>query len=272
MGAPMLGFDVPAPVWRSALADVLAAFQAWPRILYLAWGDTVARYRRSLLGPLWMTLGAAAGGLGLGTMWSYLFHVDRENFIATITVGLLVWQFIAAILVESPTLFVSQATLMRNLRIPVFYHVLALMARQLITFLHNSVVIVFVLWAWSSHSTHLLLSLLGALLVLGNLLWMSLLLALLGARLRDVGPLVQNLMPLLFFLTPIMFKPQALATHQWMVWWNPLSYMVCILRDPLLGEVPAAFEYEVTVLALVLGWALSFSLFAWRRARLIYWV
>ena len=50
----------------------------------------------------------------------------------------------------------------------------------------------------------------GLLLVIANLYWISLLIGTLGARFRDLEYLISMIMPLLMFLSPVMYRPNAL--------------------------------------------------------------
>lgn len=258
---------------NTGLADVLEGLRRLPMVIYLALGDTRARYRRSMLGPLWLTLGAAVGAAGLGFMWSILLKADRSKLVPSITVGLLLWQFIIGSINESPTVFSKQAMMIRNLQLPHYFHVLYLIVRHFINFLHNSLVIALVLIIFPPEGHVAIgLCLVGLLIIMLNLGWIVLLVGMLGARMRDVEPMVQVLTPILFFLTPVLFRPEHLGINENIVWFNPLSYMVSILRDPLLGMTPPAFVYWASVGAIAVGWGVTLALFSSRHARLAYWV
>ncbi len=62
--------------------------------IYLAWADTKARYKKSVIGPFWATLANVFGVLGLGLVWGHLLNQDMNTFIPQLTVGLIVWQLI----------------------------------------------------------------------------------------------------------------------------------------------------------------------------------
>ena len=91
------------------LADIVRAFKMPRLILYMAWSDIRARYKRSVLGPFWITLSTAIGVVGLGFIWSELFKMDRASFIPLLTIGLILWQFMSACIIESTTVFSRQA-------------------------------------------------------------------------------------------------------------------------------------------------------------------
>ncbi|HDL8005010.1 TPA: ABC transporter permease, partial [Yersinia enterocolitica] len=125
--------------------DLLKSLHHLPLIFHMAYSDTKARYKRSMLGPLWLTLGAAVGVVGLGLVWSQLLHQERSELIPSLTIGLLLWQFISGCVIESTSTFVKQSQIIRNLQLPFFIHPIQLIVRQSITLAHNLIVLVVVL-------------------------------------------------------------------------------------------------------------------------------
>ena len=74
--------------------------------LYLAWIDTRARYKKSVLGPFWLTFGNLIGVLGLSVVWANLLKEDMRTFVPSLTIGLIVWQLVAGTIGEGATTFV----------------------------------------------------------------------------------------------------------------------------------------------------------------------
>jgi len=260
--------------WRGAgIADIRGSLRRSHVALYLAWSDTRARYRRSVLGPFWLTLGTAVGVVGLGWLWSELLKIDRASFIPSLTAGLVVWQFLAGCITESAGVFVKQSNVIRNLNLPYFLHPLQLVLRHFVNLAHNLVVyiavavILAVPVTWST-----LLVLPGIILVLLNLLWAALLFGMLGARFRDIEYAMSALIPLLFFISPVLYRPAYLPFSADLIWLNPLSHLIEVIRDPLLGVTPPWFVYATVCGLLVVGWVVTLALFNTRRNRIAFWV
>ncbi|WP_334106670.1 ABC transporter permease [Methylobacillus sp.] len=261
------------PISGSGINDVLQSIRRGRVSLYLAWSDTKARYRRSVLGPLWLTLGTAVGVVGLGWLWSELLKVDRSTFIPSLTAGLIIWQVLAGCITESSTIFVKQGSVIRNLQLPYFIHPLQLVLRHLVNFTHNLVVyvaIVIVLSVPVTWSTLLVIP--GIVLLFLNMAWIALLVGMLGARFRDIEYLLASLIPLLFFVSPVLYRPSYLPFNSDLIWLNPLSHLIEVVRDPLLGVSPPWFVYATVLGMLISGWCITLVFFNTCRNKIAYWV
>jgi ABC-type polysaccharide/polyol phosphate export permease len=258
---------------KTAINDLRASLKMLPMAFHFAWGDTRARYRRSVLGPFWIVLGTAIGVAGLGYLWSAILKVDQATFIPSLTIGLVVWQFVSGGIVEAPAVFVRYAQTIRNIPTPFLIYPMQLMMRQWINFGHNLIVVAVVMLlyvrGWSAVQ---LLFFPGILLVTMNLLWISAVLALLGARFRDLDPLIGAVMPMLFFLSPVIYRPEHLPFATWIVSLNPMAYFIAAIRDPLQGTVPPALVYFVLVGMAIGGWFLTLRLYEYRRSRIPFWI
>src|SRR5699024_5972242 len=86
--------------FRRAVADLRQGLQQRELWLSLGWQDIKQRYRRSTLGPLWITIatGVMAGALGL--LYSVLFQLSLADFLPHVTVGLIMWGFISGCIKE----------------------------------------------------------------------------------------------------------------------------------------------------------------------------
>jgi lipopolysaccharide transport system permease protein len=257
----------------SVTNDLRDSLQRIPFVLHMALSDTRARYKRSVLGPLWLTTGAAIGVVGLGLVWSSLLNQSRSELIPSLTIGLLLWQFISACVTESPAVFVRQAHVIRNIRLPFFIYPFQLLVRHLIGLAHNLIILIVVLLIYPPPiSTVMLLSIVGLFLVVANLLWIITLLGMLGARFRDIEQIVQAFMPIVFFLTPVIYKIGHAGLNQSILWLNPFTYFMSIVRDPLFGQVPPTFVYVVVTSMVVCGWTLTIWFFNRRASRIAFWV
>ncbi len=241
--------------------------------VYLAWADTRARYKKSVLGPFWPTLTNLLGVLGLSLVWASLLKEDMSSFVPSLAIGLIVWQLIAGVISDGPGTFVRQAAMIRNVAIPPWFFVSRNLARHLINLLHNLVIVVGVMLYFSTPVTAWTWMVIpGLLLVVLNLFWMLYLLGMLGARFRDIEHLVAGVVPMLFFLSPVIYRADRLPMGLNVVWLNPLSYLIEAIRTPLLGHPPHANTYPVLLLMLGLGSVLTWLYQRAHGRHLAFWV
>ena len=255
------------------LRDIIETCKRWHFVFYMAWSDIRARYKRSVLGPGWITISTAVGVVGLGFIWSELFHQDRSTYIPTLTVGLIFWQFISGCITESGGILGRQSNTIRNFNLPLSMYSAQLVLRQSINLAHSlPLFFIVVLVVGRPWSINMMLFIPNFLLVAANLYWMTLLIGILGARFRDLEYFISMIMPLMMFISPVMFRPNALPFSARYIWLNPLADMIEIVRAPLLGEMTPSFLYGANIGLLLVGSTVTLLLFNAKRNRIAFWV
>ena len=181
---------------KGDLTDGLRRRELW---LHLGWQDIKQRYRRSVLGPFWITIATGTTAVAMGGLYSKLFHLDLSVHLPYVTLGLIIWNLINAAILEGADVFVANEGLIKQLPTPLSVHVYRLVWRQMILFAHNIVIYLVVAiifpkpWSWADLSVFPAL----ALIVL-NAIWVSLCFGILATRYRDIGPLLFSVVQLLF--------------------------------------------------------------------------
>lgn len=253
--------------------EIIEGFQKFSIVFYFAWGDTRARYRRSILGPFWIVLSTAVSVAGLGFLWSILLKEDASRLVPSLTIGLIIWQFISGCILEASSTFIRNAHFIRNMLVPYFIFPMHLIMRQVINLVHNLLVAIVVFMFFPPHlgfAQWLIVP--GILLVLGNLCWIVLLLAIFGARFRDIEQIIGAAMPLFFFLSPIIYRSDQLGSYENIAWLNPFSYLLSLIRDPIIGITPPAFVYELALGSILIGGIVTLYQFGKRRGQIAFWV
>ncbi|HLZ65082.1 MAG TPA: ABC transporter permease [Aliidongia sp.] len=239
----------------------------------VAWVDIKQRYRGSVLGPFWLTLSTAVMIGALGLLYSRLFNMDMASYLPYLSLGILGWGLISVLLIESCTAFVSAEHVIKQIRMPLSVHLYRVMARNLIIFGHNMVVFVVVaLWYQISVGWADLVVVPGLLLLMLAAIPAGLLLAATCARFRDIPPVVASLLQVVFFMTPIMWRPETLGTKIALALYNPFNCFLDLIRAPLLNQPVPTTSWMMTLGVTLLLWLVAFPFFARFRARIAYWV
>lgn len=253
--------------------DLLAALSSCDLWLFLAWQDVRLRYRRSKIGPLWITLSMAIFCLSLGAVYSQLFKASTAEYLPFLSIGFVFWGMISGMLGEFPNVFVENASYIKEIKINPFTILFRVVARQVIIFAHNAIIIVCVYLYFSINpGLTALLALPGLALVLLNLMAIGVSLSLFGARFRDVAPITQSLIQVLFFITPITWFPRLIPSDSWITRSNPLAYYLDLTRSPLLGQPPAQESWVVALCTLTFFAAVAAWMYRAKASRIPFWV
>ena len=199
----------------SAARDLATGLIQQPIWWHLAWQEIQQRYRRSLLGPFWITLSTGIMVAAMGPLYGTLLNQPSGPYLRYLSVGLVIWTFLSGYLNEVCFAFISSAGLIKEVKIPFSTYVAKTLAKHLIVFGHNLVIIVCVLLLFPPPSfAPAPLAAIGLLVVVLNAFGIGLLLAILCARFRDIPQIVGNFVQVLFFLTPVMWQVSMLGTNQ----------------------------------------------------------
>jgi ABC-2 type transport system permease protein/lipopolysaccharide transport system permease protein len=235
--------------------------------------DIRQRYRRSFIGPFWITLsmGIMVGALGL--LYGTIFKQDMHDSLPFLAAGFISWGLISTLITDGTRVFISAEGLIRQLPAPLSLHVYRLLWGNLITFAHHIWIYVLVaIWFGLNPGWTALVAVPALFLLLLNAFWMALLLGLLSARFRDIPLVVASVVQVMFFITPVIWKPEMLPGRALILDLNPFHHLVEIIRAPLLGQLPALENWLAVFIITVVGWALALWFFSAFRWRLAYWV
>jgi ABC-2 type transport system permease protein/lipopolysaccharide transport system permease protein len=116
-----------------------------------------------------------------------------------------------------------------------------------------------------------LLAIPGLILVLGNGALMGLSIGVASARFRDIPQFVNSIVQILFFVTPIMWKPELLQNPHYLEL-NPFYHLIEIVRGPLLGIMPSLNSYLAVLLITAFNVTFTSAVFTRFRSRIAYWI
>ncbi len=241
----------------------------------LAKYDIKGKYRRSVLGPWWLTLSMAVLIAGLGPLYGALFNINLAKFIPFVALGMIFWTFLSAQITESSEVFISASHILKQTKLPFTLFIFRLVMRHLLIFSHNILVFV-VVWLIYQPPTSLYsaLHLIPALLIVsGGMFGMALTLGVLCTRYRDLSAIVANVTTVLFFLSPVIWSLEQLPRdRQFLALFNPFYYYLEITRQPLLGTVPDLSIWIGAMSFTGVCLAIGCTLFCAYRKRIAYWL
>lgn len=256
------------------MADLRASLGQWRFWLALGWNDIAKQYRRSFLGPMWISLNTAIFVVAFGLIGAQLFSTDVNAYMPYFAAGYIVFGFFSACMTDGCQIFIQAESYLKHAAAPKLVHAFRGVARNLITLAHNCLIIVGVLaWSGGIGSVRIPELLAGVVLTCAAAFLSMGIVGAICARFRDVPMIVSSVMQVLFFLTPVMWRPEQLTEHsKWLVHLNPFALFLELMRAPLLGERPPLDLYFQAFGVIALLLVAFIPLLAWARGRIVYWL
>jgi lipopolysaccharide transport system permease protein len=157
--------------------------------------------------------------------------------------------------------------------VPFSLHVLRVVWANFIVLLHTIIIIV-PIWLYFGHWPGLmaLMAIPGVVIIGLNLVWVGLVLAVLNTRFRDVVQMVETLLQIAVFATPIMWPVSALGERTFIADINPIYHLIELVRAPLLGQAPEALSWIVAIAVAAVGCLLAALLLRRVEQRIVYWL
>lgn len=260
--------------FNKILCDFRECFNNFHIWIIIPFYDIKARYRRTVIGPFWLTLGTATTILGMGAVWGSIFGVSLQEFLPYVAAGMVIWTFISSILNESCYVFTSQRSIIHNVKLSFFIHIMNMISRNIIIMFHNFFVIIAV-FVICRHPLNLefLWVFPGFILLILNSFWVGIFIGIVATRYRDIAAVITNISTLIMIATPIMWQADRLQGNRKIIaTLNPFAHMISIIRDPLLGQSPSLESYFIIIGILVIGLLLSLWLYKKFVHRIVFWI
>ena len=239
----------------------------------LGWQDVRRRYRRSMIGPFWLTISMGVLVAVLSVLYGALLKVEIADYAPFLALGFITWTLVSGFINEGCSAFTDAGSIIKQVDLPLSVHVYRVVWRNLLIFFHNAAIFVVVAIIFSIRPGWTgLLVVPGLVLLCLNGVWMGLLFGLISARFRDVPPVMDSIVRIAFFVTPIIWMPELLPGRAVLLDFNPFFHYMELVRAPLLGQAPQLVSW-ITVLGMTLGgWLVALNMFRNYRRRVAYWV
>lgn len=249
--------------------------KAFSLALMLGWQDLKQTYRRSSIGPFWITIGMALQIATMGIVFSLIFKTPTETYIPFLAVSITVWGLITSAINEGSLSFIQAENIIKQINMPHYVHVFRVLWKCILTFGHNLIILPLVFLVFlKPMGFESLLVIPGMVLLVANLGWIVSLVAVISARYRDMPPIVASLLTIAFYVTPVMWVPSLIpaGTAHLLLGLNPLYHLLQVVRLPLLSESPTSENWSIASAMLIVGWTVVAIVMKNFRHKIAYWV
>ncbi len=242
----------------------------------LAWQDIRQAYRRSAVGPFWLTIGMAVQIVTMGLVFGLIFKTELRDYLPFLATSIILWGLISTTIIEGCMTFISAEAIIKQLRVPHFQHVFRVVWRNVVTAGHNVIILPLVfLFFLIAPKVSMISVFPGLLILILNLTWVVWLLGIMSARYRDMPPIVTSVMTIAFYLTPIMWYPKLIENDSLahlLLGLNPFYHWVQIVRLPILGQWPTIENWSLALLSAGVGWLVTGVVYKKYKNMIAYWV
>lgn len=232
--------------------------------------DFFARYKQTILGPLWFIIQPIATTLVFTVVFNQVAKIPTDNLppLLFYLCGIMVWNYFASCVESSSNSLIKNANLLEKVYFPRLIAPLTGVISNLITFaIQFATFLVFYLYFLlaTSAKTHIhpnmwllmlpLLLLNAAAFSLGVGLWVSAL----TAKYRDLAFLMTFLLQLWMYATPVIYPVSAIPEHwRFVLAVNPVASIVDLFRYAFFGTLALSVKYILlslvtTIIVLVSG-------------------
>lgn len=267
-------FDAATPRRRErAIEDLAGGLARWRLAWALARSDITHRYRGSVLGPFWLTLSTAVMLGALGFLYAKLFRIDPTDYLPWLSVSLIVWNVLSAMVTDATTSLTSAEGVIRQMPLPYSVHAMRVVIRNALMAAHNLplILVVFLIFgtplSWTA-----LLAIPGFLLLAVGGFAAAILLGMVCARFRDIPPIVGSLMQVAFFVSAVIWKPDMVGHWEPFLPLNPFFAVMEAVRAPIMGKTGGLAVWLAALAWTGLLVAAAWAFFVRFRGRIAFWV
>ncbi len=253
--------------------DFAAAVTRWRSWALMARQDINLRYKRSVLGPFWISLALAITALGVGLLYAEVFQQSTQGYVQYLAIGLMSWGFISHLISEGDGVVIEGSMHLRSVGIPVPVLAARMVLRNIIVLLHHLLVVIALLLFFQHQLSWInLLAIPGIITVALIGFFLAIVLGPICARYRDVPQTVSSILQLAFLMTPVLWRAEQITTRRFITDANPFYHLLEIIRDPLLGHTASLTNWAVALSILACTAVLALLTLPATRGRVALWV
>lgn len=258
----------------AALRDVILGWQRREGWWALSRQSMKINYRRTTLGPIWIAVQQIAFITGISLLYSQLFKIKSADLVPLVAFGISFWGLLTRCITSASSTFIQQSRAISSSTLPMSFYVFNSVSQEILTYLHSVIVLIpFVIVFGTSPRLICLVTIpLAIIFAATNAFALGLWLGPLSARYRDVTASIPIIIQLAMFLSPVFWPSSLLSDRDWIIYYNPIAWMIETFRAPILGG-PVHFELWIR-LTLFTFTNLVFGVYVLGRVRnkIAYWI
>lgn len=262
-----------------AINDLRAAFGNLSGWSYLAAKRIQLENRRTWIGTAWVVLAFGLTSAGIGVIMAQLQGLSFMVHVPYVMFGFAAWNFIQNSVIAGCNVMVNAKPYLLQMKTARSVFPLSLTLRNLYLLILHALTAFTVSAVIGWRPTFDGFWALGAIvLYLPFGFAVGLMLGLVCARFRDIARLVESVMRLAFFFTPVIWvfgtrnSDDSEGVLAFLMKWNPFTYMLQTFRSGLIGEAPRLLDWAVTAGAASISAIIAVIALQALGRRVTYWL
>jgi lipopolysaccharide transport system permease protein len=235
-------------------------------IITLVVSDLKAQHKNTALGYIWWVLDPLLSVLVYYFLRIVLMGTGGENIAVFLTIGLVSWRWLSAVIAPSTNVISSEAALISKIYLPKFIFPLCLNIAQMINFAFSLVVVAIFLIIFETIPNHLIIWI--PYIMLAQFLFLfavSLILAYAGAFVKDLKNVIGHVLRFWFYGSPIIWEKTMLPeSFTFLVDLNPAAAITNSFRNVMMYRQPPEF-FKLTVIILCSIVLITFMLWFYNK-------
>ena len=262
---------------NSLIVEIVSKYKLW---FFIAYREILTRYERSVLGPLWITIGTALVIFILGPFYGKLLNSLQKDYLLYLSSGLIFWIFISSFINASCVSITQNKSMILSREINPLGFVLKDLIREVIILFHNLPLLIFlIIYTYKENNFNFLLILANFfaficafVLIVITLFFLGCLLSIICARYRDIITLISNSLILFFFITPVLWERSILGDKFKILNLNLITYYLDIFRNPMLNIKTNFFLYFIMIIFIVFLYIVTEIIYRKYKNKLKFWL
>ena len=209
---------------------------------FLAWRDVKVKYKQTALGVIWAILQPFMTMVVFSMLFGRFAGIPSDGvpYPIFVYIGLLPWQYFAAVLNQSTNSVVSGGDMISKIYFPRLIMPVSTAIAAILDFAIAAAILGLMMIYYGIHvSITILLVPLLVLLTMMNAVGFGMWFAALNVRYRDIQSAIPFAIQIWMFVTPVIYPSSLLGeSSHWILALNPMGGVIEAFRPAVLGHMP----------------------------------
>jgi len=198
------------------------------------------KYKGSFLGVLWSFVNPLLMTIVYAIVFPFILRDGPEHYVTFIVIGIIPWNFFTTAMSQGTTTILANAAIIKKVYFPREILPISVATSSLINFfIAVPIMIIFLIFSGIGLTPYILLLPLIAIIQYIFVLGIIFITSTINVYIRDAEYIVNFIISMLFYATPILYSPELFGDKAWILKLNPLTTIISSYRDILYeGTLP----------------------------------